>query len=331
MTLKLLGIKKKYGAFTLEIDELTFLDKGYTVVLGPSGSGKTTTLRIISGLEIPDKGKVILDDKDITYDPPWKRNIGVVFQNYALYPHLTAYENIAVPLKIKKLNNREIDARIKKIADVLGIINELHKYPSQLSGGQQQRVAIARALVKEPKVLLLDEPLSNLDARLRLDVRGFLKELQRKLEMTVIHVTHDQEEAMAIADNIVLLNNGRVIQVGTPNEIYRKPKNMFTFNFIGLSNIVPAHIFGIQDADYVGFRPEDVIIKKDNNEGIKAKVKRIQYLGAYKLIELMLNNEIKIIVRVKPDENIREEENINIIVPNNLLLKFKGEETLLNN
>jgi len=327
MALKLLGIKKKYGAFTLEISELTFLDKSYTIVLGPSGSGKTTTLRIISGLETPEEGKIILDDKDITYDPPWKRDIGVVFQNYALYPHLTAYENIAVPLKVKKLDNKEIDRRIRKIADVLGITNELYKYPSQLSGGQQQRVAIARALVKEPKVLLLDEPLSNLDARLRLDVRSFLKELQKKLEMTVIHVTHDQEEAMAIADNIVLLNNGRIIQVGTPNEIYRKPKNMFIFNFIGLSNIIPAHILGIHDADYVGFRPEDAIIKK-NNEGIKAKVKRIQYLGAYKLIELMIDNEIKIIVRTRPDENIQEEENVNITIPNNLLLKFKGEEAL---
>jgi multiple sugar transport system ATP-binding protein len=327
MALKLLGIKKKYGAFTLEISELTFLDKSYTIVLGPSGSGKTTTLRIISGLETPEEGKIILDDKDITYDPPWKRDIGVVFQNYALYPHLTAYENIAVPLKVKKLDNKEIDRRIRKIADVLGITNELYKYPSQLSGGQQQRVAIARALVKEPKVLLLDEPLSNLDARLRLDVRSFLKELQKKLEMTVIHVTHDQEEAMAIADNIVLLNNGRIIQVGTPNEIYRKPKNMFIFNFIGLSNIIPAHILGIHDADYVGFRPEDAIIKK-NNEGIKAKVRRIQYLGAYKLIELMINNEIKIIVRTRPDENIQEEENVNITIPNNLLLKFKGEEAL---
>jgi multiple sugar transport system ATP-binding protein len=145
--------------------------------------------------------------------------------------------------------------------------------------------------------------------------------------MTVIHVTHDQEEAMAIADNIVLLNNGRIIQVGTPNEIYRKPKNMFIFNFIGLSNIIPAHILGIHDADYVGFRPEDAIIKK-NNEGIKAKVKRIQYLGAYKLIELMIDNEIKIIVRTRPDENIQEEENVNITIPNNLLLKFKGEEAL---
>jgi len=327
MALKLLGIKKKYGAFTLEISELTFLDKSYTIVLGPSGSGKTTTLRIISGLETPEEGKIILDDKDITYDPPWKRDIGVVFQNYALYPHLTAYENIAVPLKVKKLDNKEIDRRIRKIADVLGITNELYKYPSQLSGGQQQRVAIARALVKEPKVLLLDEPLSNLDARLRLDVRSFLKELQKKLEMTVIHVTHDQEEAMAIADNIVLLNNGRIIQVGTPNEIYKKPKNMFIFNFIGLSNIIPAHILGIHDADYVGFRPEDAIIKK-NNEGIKAKVRRIQYLGAYKLIELMINNEIKIIVRTRPDENIQEEENVNITIPNNLLLKFKGEEAL---
>ncbi|HEU97229.1 MAG TPA: ABC transporter ATP-binding protein [Fervidicoccus fontis] len=298
------------------------MDKSYNVVLGPSGSGKTTTLRIIAGLEFPDSGRILLDDEDITDLPPFKRNIGLVFQNYALYPHLTAYENIAVPLKIKKMSKEEIDKRIKRVAEILGIAGELEKYPSQLSGGQQQRVAIARALVKEPRILLLDEPLSNLDARIRIEVRGFLKELQRELEMTVIHVTHDQEEAMSIADNIVLLNAGKIVQSGSPFEIYRKPKDIFVFNFIGYSNLLPAKLLGINNADSVGFRPEDA--RLSNNEGIlKGKVKRLQYLGSYKLIEIEIEEGRLVLVRVKPDEDWKEGDIVHIDVPISSLILFK--------
>lgn len=328
MPLKLQGIKKRYGKFELSIEDYTFLDKSYNVVLGPSGSGKTTTLRIISGLEYPDAGKILLDDEDITYLPPYRRNIGLVFQNYALYPHMTAYENIAVPLKIKKLSEDEIDKRIKRVATILGIADQLEKYPSQLSGGQQQRVAIARALVKEPRILLLDEPLSNLDARIRIEVRGFLKELQRELEMTVIHVTHDQEEAMAIADNIMLLNSGKIVQSGTPFEIYRKPKNLFVFNFIGFSNVLPAEIFGIKDADKVGFRPEDARLSS-NGGTLAGKIKRIQYLGSYKLVEVEAESGHKILVRVKPEENWKEGDRVFIDIPLSSLILFKDESAVL--
>ncbi|MGB9784335.1 MAG: ABC transporter ATP-binding protein [Fervidicoccaceae archaeon] len=322
MPLRLQNIRKKYGKFELAIDEYTFMDKSYNVVLGPSGSGKTTTLRIIAGLEFPDSGRILLDDEDITDLPPFKRNIGLVFQNYALYPHLTAYENIAVPLKIKKMSKEEIDKRIKRVAEILGIAGELEKYPSQLSGGQQQRVAIARALVKEPRILLLDEPLSNLDARIRIEVRGFLKELQRELEMTVIHVTHDQEEAMSIADNIMLLNAGKIVQSGSPFEIYRKPKDIFVFNFIGYSNLLPAKLLGINNADSVGFRPEDA--RLSNNEGIlKGKVKRLQYLGSYKLIEIEIEEGRLVLVRVKPDEDWKEGDIVHIDVPIASLILFK--------
>jgi len=328
LPLKLQGIKKRYGKFELSIEDYTFLDKSYNVVLGPSGSGKTTTLRIISGLEYPDAGRILLDDEDITYLPPYRRNIGLVFQNYALYPHMTAYENIAVPLKIKKLSKDEVDKRIKRVATILGIADQLEKYPSQLSGGQQQRVAIARALVKEPRILLLDEPLSNLDARIRIEVRGFLKELQRELEMTVIHVTHDQEEAMAIADNIMLLDSGKIVQSGTPFEIYRKPKNLFVFNFIGFSNVLPAEIFGIKDADKVGFRPEDARLSS-NGGTLAGKIKRIQYLGSYKLVEVEAESGHMILVRVKPEENWKEGDRVFIEIPLSSLILFKDGSSVL--
>jgi len=328
LPLKLQGVRKKYGKFELFIEDYTFLDKSYNVVLGPSGSGKTTTLRIIAGLEYPDAGKILLDEEDITYLPPYRRNIGLVFQNYALYPHMTAYENIAVPLKIKKLSKDEIDRRIKRVATILGIADQLEKYPSQLSGGQQQRVAIARALVKEPRILLLDEPLSNLDARIRIEVRGFLKELQRELEMTVIHVTHDQEEAMAIADNIMLLESGKIVQSGTPFEIYRKPKNLFVFNFIGFSNVLPAEILGIKDADKVGFRPEDARLSS-NGGTLAGKIKRIQYLGSYKLIEVEAESGRMILVRVKPEENWNEGDRVFIDIPPSSLILFKDGSSVL--
>ncbi|MCD6324334.1 MAG: ABC transporter ATP-binding protein [Desulfurococcales archaeon] len=325
MALKLEKVVKRYGPFRLEVNELTFPERKYTILLGSSGSGKTTTLRIIAGLEIPDSGKIFLDGEDITGLPPWERDVGMVFQNYALYPHLTAYENIAVPLKVKKISDEEIRKKIFEIAEILGIRELLHKYPAQLSGGQQQRVAIARALVKEPKVLLLDEPLSNLDAKLRLELRSFLKNLQRELGMTVIHVTHDQEEAMSIGDFVVLLNDGKIIQVGTPQEIYRRPRNLFVFNFIGQSNVLPASIFGVKDADYVGFRPEDGYLSEGGGD-IEGIVTNVQYLGAYKLLEIMITGNHKVKVRVPPGEVVKEGMKISVKVPAQHLLKFKGEE-----
>ncbi len=327
MTLKLEGIVKRYGPFKLEIAELTFPESKYAILLGSSGSGKTTTLRIIAGLERPDAGKVILDGKDITNQPPWERDIGMVFQNYALYPHLTAYENIAVPLKVKKVPESEARRKILEIAEILAIKELLHKFPGQLSGGQQQRVAIARALVKEPKVLLLDEPLSNLDAKLRLELRGFLKGLQRKLGMTVIHVTHDQEEAMSIGDFLVLLNDGKIIQVGTPQEIYRRPRNLFAFNFIGLSNVLPARMFGIHDAEYVGFRPEDGFLSSDEGN-IEGVVRNVQYLGSYKLLEIEIPEGYKVKLRIPPTQDIREGMKVHVEIPQENLLKFKDDELI---
>jgi len=206
--------------------------------LGPSGCGKSTTLRIVAGLELPDSGRVIIDGEDVTYLPPYKRDTAMVFQNYALWPHMTVFENVAYGLKVRKLPKEEIRRRVKEVLELVRLEGLESRYPTQLSGGQQQRVALARALVVQPKVLLLDEPLSNLDAKLRVEMREELKRLQRKLGITTIYVTHDQDEAMALSDRVAVMNLGRVVEVGKPNELYRKPRSFFVATFIGRSNVL---------------------------------------------------------------------------------------------
>lgn len=225
---------KRFGKVTaVDHVTLTIRDGEFVVLLGPSGCGKTTTLRLISGLELPDEGHVYFGDRDVTYLPPRERNISMVFQSYAVWPHMTVYENIAFPMRIKKKPEEEIKEKVKWAAELLRIDNLLDRYPHQLSGGQRQRVAVARAIVVEPAVLLMDEPLSNLDALLRVLMRSELKKLQRKLKVTTIYVTHDQVEAMVMADRIAVMNEGRIMQVGTPKEIYDKPQNIFVAGFIG--------------------------------------------------------------------------------------------------
>jgi len=312
------GLRKSFKTFTLSIDELVIPDNTYVVLLGPSGSGKTTLLRLIAGLEKPDAGSIYIDGRDVTRLPVWKRDIGIVFQNYALYPHLTVFDNIAMPLKNKKMPMAEVKRRVVKMAEILGIADQLEKYPHQLSGGQQQRVALARALVKEPKVLLLDEPLSNIDARLRLEVRGFLKDLQRRLGTTVIHVTHDQEEAMAIGDLLVVINNGRVEEVGPPSQLYTSPRSLFVFNFLGLSNVVPAKLLGLGGEERVGFRPEHVAL---GNGPYVGRVARVEYLGAYKIVEVEYEGQF-IKARAPPDFNVAEGQEVRFDVKKDKVVKF---------
>lgn len=220
-------------------------DGRFYVLLGPSGSGKTTLLYLVAGIYKPTSGRILFGGRDVTRMPPSERNVGLVFQNYALYPHMTVYDNIAFPLRLRKdASKGSVDSRVREVAKLLRIEELLDRYPSQLSGGQQQRVALARALVKEPSVLLLDEPLSNLDALLRVHIRSELKRLQRELGITAIYVTHDQSEAMALADRIVVLNTGVVQQVGSPDEIYENPRNVFVASFIGNppANVVPGEV-----------------------------------------------------------------------------------------
>jgi len=212
---------------------LTIKDGEFLVLLGPSGCGKTTTLRMIAGLETPTSGRIWFGDRDVTYLPPKDRNISMVFQSYAVWPHMTVYDNIAFPLKIKKYPKEEIDKKVKWAAELLQIEDLLDRYPAQLSGGQRQRVAVARAIVVEPNVLLMDEPLSNLDAKLRVAMRAEIKKLQTKLKVTTIYVTHDQVEAMTMGDRIAVMNRGKLLQVGPPTEVYLKPNSIFVATFIG--------------------------------------------------------------------------------------------------
>ena len=230
---------KRYGDFTALHGVSLNIEKGeFFTLLGPSGCGKTTLLRMIAGFNSIEGGDFYFGENRINDVPAHKRDIGMVFQNYAIFPHLTVEENVAYGLKARKVDKKEIDRRVKEALELVQIAQLASRKPSELSGGQQQRVALARAFVIEPSVLLMDEPLSNLDAKLRVQMRSIIKKLQRRLGITTIYVTHDQEEALAISDRIAVMNQGRVMQVGTPSEIYAKPENPFVAGFIGVSNFL---------------------------------------------------------------------------------------------
>jgi multiple sugar transport system ATP-binding protein len=228
------GVTKKFGAVTA-VNNVTLdvPDKQFTVLVGPSGCGKTTALRLIAGLEEPTAGDIYIGDRRVNDVPPKDRDIAMVFQNYALYPHMTVYENMAFGLRLRRYPKAEIDRRVKEAAEMLGIEGLLDRKPKQLSGGQRQRVALGRAIVREPQVFLMDEPLSNLDAKLRVQTRAEIKKLQARLQTTTIYVTHDQVEAMTMGDRIVVMRDGVVQQVDTPLNLYEKPANMFVAGFIG--------------------------------------------------------------------------------------------------
>ena len=231
---KLENLSKYFGKVkAVDGLNLNINDKEFVALLGPSGCGKTTTLLMIAGIYKPTSGYIYFDDEVVNDLPPKDRNIGMVFQSYALYPHMTVYDNIAFPLKLKKTPKKEIDKKVKEVAKLLNISELLSRKPAQLSGGQQQRVALARALAKEPQLFLMDEPLSNLDAKLRIVMRAELKRMQKELGITTIYVTHDQVEAMTMADRIAVLSMGKLQQYGPPDELYFKPRNLFVAGFIG--------------------------------------------------------------------------------------------------
>ena len=233
ITLK--NIRKVYDSGTVAVDDfnLEIKDKEFVVFVGPSGCGKSTTLRMIAGLEEITGGELYIGDQLVNHMEPKKRNIAMVFQNYALYPHMTVYDNIAFGLRMRKVPRKEIDKKVREAAEILEISKQLKRKPKQLSGGQRQRVAIGRAIVRDPEAFLMDEPLSNLDAKLRSQMRGELITLRRKLDATFVYVTHDQTEAMTLGDRIVVMRAGHIMQVGTPNEVFHRPANKFVAGFIG--------------------------------------------------------------------------------------------------
>ena len=243
--LQLTGITKRYGEFKAADDvSLDIADGEFLVLLGPSGCGKTTTLRIIAGFIEPTSGSVRVGDRDITSLPPWKRNTGLVFQSYALFPHMTVAENIAFGLEMRKMPKADMAPKITEALRLVRLDHLSDRLPRQLSGGQQQRVALARALVFRPDVLLLDEPLSNLDAKLRQDVRVEIRELQRKLGLTTVMVTHDQEEALTMADRLVVMSEGRIRQIGSQQDLYERPSEKFVADFVGRSTFIDGRMDG---------------------------------------------------------------------------------------
>ncbi|GKX65994.1 spermidine/putrescine ABC transporter ATP-binding protein [Inconstantimicrobium mannanitabidum] len=304
--IELKNIKKSYHDNTvLDNINLSIKRNEFLTLLGPSGCGKTTTLKIIGGFETTDEGQVLFDDKDISYVPPYLRQINTVFQKYALFPHMNVYENVAFGLKIKKLPKSTIDSKVKEMLKLVALENFEKRSIHSLSGGQQQRVAIARALVNEPKVLLLDEPLGALDLKLRKEMQLELKNIQKKLGITFIFVTHDQEEALTMSDTIVVMNKGKIQQMGTPEDIYNEPANAFVADFIGESNILNGIMledykvnFSNRDFECVdkGFlpnenievvvRPEDIKMVSEDKGMLKGKVKSVVFKGVHYEIEL---------------------------------------------
>ncbi len=250
VTVRVEGIRKTFPAMSKTAGEtialanvtLDFQAGAFTTLLGPSGCGKTTLLRIIAGFTTTEAGVVSIGEHEVGAVPPWKRDIGFVFQNYALWPHMSVQDNVAYGLRLRKIARKEIVARVQDALNVIGLAGMGDRYPGQLSGGQQQRVALARALVLQPQVLLLDEPLSNLDAKLRVEMRKEIRRLQREVGITTIYVTHDQEEALEISDIVAVMSRGQVEQVGTPEEIYRHPASVFVAGFVGTVNLLTGQV-----------------------------------------------------------------------------------------
>ncbi len=314
---KTFGDNKVINNFNININDGEFI-----VLVGPSGCGKSTLLRMISGLESINQGEIFLDEKLINNLLPSKREIAMVFQSYALYPHMSVFENMSFGLKMEKINKDEINQKVNDAAATLQIKDLLERKPKQLSGGQRQRVAIGRAITRNPKVFLFDEPLSNLDAALRSEMRVEISKLHKKLKSNIIYVTHDQIEAMTLADRIVVLNKGNIEQFGTPSEIYSDPNNIFVAEFIGspkmniikinkeqivnsntielFKNKITFENFNFKDEIYLGIRPEDISIKNDLEIKLDVKIDLIENLGFEKIIYARLS-ENQIIIKSSND------------------------------
>ncbi|WP_042701338.1 ABC transporter ATP-binding protein [Thermococcus sp. PK] len=350
---RLVDVWKIFGDFqAVKEMNLEIKDGEFMVLLGPSGCGKTTTLRMIAGLEEPSKGQIYIGDKLVAdpekgiFIPPKDRDIAMVFQSYALYPHMTVYDNIAFPLKLRKVPKQEIDQRVREVAELLGLTELLNRKPRELSGGQRQRVALGRAIVRRPKVFLMDEPLSNLDAKLRVKMRAELKKLQRQLGVTTIYVTHDQVEAMTMGDRIAVMNAGVLQQVGTPEEVYDKPANTFVAGFIGSPpmNFLDASVtedgfldFGefrlkllsdqfevLQELGYVGkevifgIRPEDVYdalfaqVKVPGENMVRARVDIVENLGGEKVVHLRVGG-LSFVGAFRSESRVREGVEVDVV------------------
>lgn len=329
--IQLKNICKRWGDF-VGVDDfnLTIADKEFLVLLGPSGCGKTTTMRMIAGLEDATSGELFIDGKKINDLEPKDRDVAMVFQSYALYPNMTVYENICFPLKVRKIDPATHHEKVMRASAMVELDDFLHRKPGQLSGGQRQRVALARAIVREPNVFLMDEPLSNLDAKLRVSTRAQIKNLSHDLQVTTVYVTHDQIEAMTLADRVVVMKDGIVQQVGTPTDIYDKPANTFVASFIGspamnlIDGSVSAGVFTAQGVEVkgldladgevtLGFRAEDAQVSESRAE-INANVYTMELLGDATNVAVKVGGAL-VIVKTHKDYRVAIGQAVSITVP----------------
>ena len=336
--IQLHNLSKRWGNFVgVEDFNLTIADQEFLVLLGPSGCGKTTTMRMIAGLEDATSGEILIDGKRVNDLDPKDRDVAMVFQSYALYPNMNVYENIRFPLKVRKIPTSEHKDRVMRASSMVELDEFLHRKPAELSGGQRQRVALARAIVREPNVFLMDEPLSNLDAKLRVSTRAQIKNLSHELKVTTIYVTHDQIEAMTLADRVVVMKNGIIQHVGSPTEIYDRPANAFVASFIGSPsmNLVAGSVTGgefqgehicvsgIQATDgplQLGFRAEDARIVQKGGE-IHAAVYTMELLGDATMITVRVNGEL-VSVKAAKDYRAKIGEMVHISVPKEICHLF---------
>ncbi|HWW90134.1 MAG TPA: sulfate ABC transporter ATP-binding protein [Solirubrobacteraceae bacterium] len=311
MAIEVRGVEKRFGDFTaLDDVSLTVADGALTALLGPSGSGKSTLLRIIAGLETPDTGEVLIGGSDVTNSPARTRGVGFVFQHYAPFKHMTVYDNVGFGLSVRKRSKQEVSARVRELLALVRLDGLAERYPSQLSGGQLQRMALARALAVQPQVLLLDEPFGALDAQVRGELREWLRRLHDEIHVTTIFVTHDQEEAMDVAKQIVVMNAGRIEQAGVPSDLYESPANEFVMSFIG-----PVNRLG--DAF---LRPHDIqILPEDDSSGEEALVERVVHLGFEVRVELKLHDGREIWAQVTREGaqqlELREGQILSVRIP----------------
>jgi sulfate transport system ATP-binding protein len=330
MTIEVQHIRKQFGQFTaLDDVSLQFADGELTALLGPSGCGKTTLLRIIAGLEFPDAGRVLLDGADASASHVRERQVGFVFQHYALFKHMTVFENVAFGLRVKPRKERPSEAQIrekvKKLLELVQLDWIADRYPPQLSGGQRQRIALARALAVEPRVLLLDEPFGALDAKVRKELRRWLRQLHDELHVTSIFVTHDQEEALEVADQVVLMNKGRVEQLGTPDAVYNQPASPFVYGFLGNVNLFHGRVHegvlasgearfqapqyaGVQNGEGIAYvRPHDLDVERytAGGEGVAVKLRRAHAIGPLAQLDLERADNAQLIEAVIPNEQFR--------------------------
>jgi multiple sugar transport system ATP-binding protein len=323
-------VTKSYDG-TIAVSDLSLdvQDGEFMVLVGPSGCGKTTALRMIAGLEQITDGRLLIGERVVNNVAPVNRDIAMVFQSYALYPHMTVFDNLAFGLRNKHVPRKEIDDRVKHAAGILGLDPLLKRKPKQLSGGQRQRVALGRAIVREPSAFLMDEPLSNLDAKLRVQTRAEILKLQERLETTTIYVTHDQVEAMTMGDRIAVMNQGVLQQVGTPEDLYEQPANLFVAGFIGSPpmNLIPASALGVGGSDRIaGFRPEHVQVGNGAPDRIHftGNVDVVEYLGDEQLAHVTVKDDM-IVAKLPVDRKLTAGETLEFSVPRDRLDLFDAE------